>query len=169
MINMSYIKTVIGIIGASKVSKKTAGLAESLGKEIAKQGWVTLTGGEPNGVMDLALKGAVKNGGNTIGILSGVQGDAVSQYVEIPIFTDAGLARDYFNILSSQVVVVVGKVSDGTLVEVAYAVKKEIPLVLLNVPKFEEQLIFKRTAGKVSVCKSVTEVVKVIEKLLDAK
>lgn len=44
--------------------------------------------------MEAACKGARENGGLTIGILPGNSADAANPYVEIPIVTGLGYARN---------------------------------------------------------------------------
>lgn len=54
-------------------------LAEELGKELAKNKFVTVNGGGP-GLMDLVAKGAYKNGGEVIGVHFELEGRKPSQY-----------------------------------------------------------------------------------------
>jgi uncharacterized protein (TIGR00725 family) len=67
----------------------------------------------------------------TIGILpSGPEG-AVSEYVDVAVFTGLGDARNAVNVLSSDVVVACGIEGAGTASEVALALKARRPTVLL--------------------------------------
>lgn len=74
--------------------------AYQLGQLIAKESWVLLTGGRKVGVMDAASRGAKAAGGLTVGILPDNNVNAVSEAVDIPIFTDMGNARNNINVLS---------------------------------------------------------------------
>ena len=69
-------------------------LAYELGKAIAHEGWVVLTGGRAFGVMDAALKGARQHGGLTIGILPH-DARGSSSYADIKIITGMGGIRSW--------------------------------------------------------------------------
>ena len=63
-------KIIIGVMGpATSPSDKDLEDAFQLGKLIAKQGWILLTGGSAQGVMDEANRGAKENSGLTIGVM----------------------------------------------------------------------------------------------------
>ncbi len=93
--------------------------------------WVLLTGGRNVGVMDAASKGAHQAGGFTIGILPSDDGYDASEYLDIPIHTGMGSARNNINVLSSDVVVACGS-GAGTTSEIMLAMKSGKPLILLN-------------------------------------
>lgn len=105
--------------------------AYELGKLIAQQGWVLLTGGRNIGVMDAALQGAKSASGLTIGILPGNNTNDVSESVDIAIVTDLGNARNNINVLSADVVIACG-MSTGTAAEIALALKANKKVILLN-------------------------------------
>lgn len=102
-----------------------------LGKMIAQQGWVLLTGGRKAGVMDAASKGAKSVDGLTIGILPGKDDKGISEAVDIAIFTDMGNARNNINVLSSNVIVACG-MGAGTASEIALALKSNKKVILLS-------------------------------------
>src|SRR5262249_56187707 len=107
-------------------------LAESLGEEIARQGWVLLTGGRDCGVMAAANRGVKRVAGSlTVGILPSVSG-GVSPDVDVAVFTGMGNARDAINVLSSQVVIACGTGGAGTAAEGALALKSGKPAVLVT-------------------------------------
>ena len=105
--------------------------AYELGKLIAQQGWVLLTGGRNVGVMDAALGGAKSANGLTIGILAGNNTNDVSESVDLAIVTDLGNARNNINVLSADVVIACG-MSAGTAAEIALALKANKKVILLN-------------------------------------
>ncbi len=105
-------------------------LAESLGREIARAGWITLSGGRNSGVMDAVNRGAKSADGLTIGILPTKEPDKISAFVDIPIITDMGSARNNINVLSSDVVVACGG-GRGTSSEIALALKSNKKVILL--------------------------------------
>ena len=133
-------KIIIGVIGpGDKVTAIDLQNAYELGKLIAQQGWVLLTGGRNVGVMDAACQGAKSATGLTIGILPGNNTTGMSEAVDIAIITDLGNARNNVNTLSSHVVVACG-MGAGTLSEIALALKNNKPVILLN--DDEESKIF---------------------------
>ena len=142
-------KIVIGVIGSWNATEKENARAFAIGAGIAKRQWVTLTGGEPGGVMQSASKGAAEAGGLVIGILPGTRRDAYSPYVHIPVFTNAGFARDYYNVLSSDVVICASHLSSGTFTEALLAIKSKVPLVVLT--DHPEQFVLLKERGGDSV------------------
>jgi len=121
---------VIAVIGASRCSKKIAQVAEDVGRELAKRG-VTLVCGGLGGVMEAACRGAKIEGGTTIGILPGTNRHEANPYVDIPIVTGMGEARNIIVVRSAQAAIAVSG-EYGTLSEIAYALKLGIPVVGLG-------------------------------------
>ncbi len=120
----------IAVIGGSQCSSKEAQLAEEVGRELAKQGAILVCGGL-GGVMEAACKGAQAEGGITIGILPGESRQAANPYVQIPIATGIGYARNVAVVKSAQAVIAVGG-SYGTLSEISHALQGGIPVIGLN-------------------------------------
>ena len=140
-----------------------------LGKMIATAGWVTLSGGRHIGVMEAVSRGAFDHHGLTIGILPEDDERSVSAYVQIPIITGMGSARNNINVLTSQVVVACG-LGAGTVSEIALALKANKPVILLGLA--EEDIIFLRklgNKGEVEVANSPEEVVQQIREKLNLK
>lgn len=124
-------KTIIGVMGPGDgASQKDINLAHKLGKFVANQNWTLLTGGRNKGVMDAASKGAKESGGLTIGILPDSDKRNCSKFVDIPVCTGMGSARNNINILSSDVVIACGS-GAGTTSEIMLALKAQKPLILL--------------------------------------
>ena len=121
---------IIAVIGGSEPSTEEAKLAEEVGHELAKQGVVLICGGL-GGVMEAACRGASSEGGATIGILPGDSPKAANPYVQIPIATGIGYARNVAVVKSAQAVIAVGG-SYGTLSEIAHALQSGIPVIGLN-------------------------------------
>ena len=125
-------KTVIGVMGPGDgTSQQDLEQVYELGKLIAEQNWILLTGGRNTGVMNAASKGAQKSGGITVGILPSDNKDGMSEFVDIPICTGMGSARNNINVLSSNVVVACGT-GAGTSSEIMLALKAQKPIILLN-------------------------------------
>jgi len=123
-------KKIIAVIGGSEPSAEEARLAEEVGRELAKQG-ATLVCGGLGGVMEAACRGASLEGGVTIGILPGDSPKAANPYVQIPIVTGMGYARNISVVKSAQAVIAIGG-SYGTLSEIAHALQSDIPVIGLN-------------------------------------
>ena len=120
----------IGVIGGSEVSPEIAQLAEEVGREIARRGAVLVCGGL-GGVMEAACKGAGEEGGLTIGILPGESRRSANPYVQMPITTGMGYARNVAVVKSSQAVIAIDG-SYGTLAEIGHALQSGIPVIGLG-------------------------------------
>jgi len=120
----------IGVIGGSEVSPEIAQLAEEVGREIARRGAALVCGGL-GGVMEAACKGAGEEGGLTIGILPGESRRSANPYVQIPIVTGIGYARNVAVVKSSRAVIAIDG-SYGTLAEIGHALQSGIPVIGLG-------------------------------------
>ncbi|MBC8412357.1 TIGR00725 family protein, partial [bacterium] len=120
----------ISVIGAGSCNSTIYDLAEELGRLIANNGATLITGGL-GGVMEAASKGAIEAGGTTIGILPGNDKSEANTYVQIPIVTGMGHARNVIVVKSADAVIAVaGEL--GTLSEIAIALKTGKPLIGLQ-------------------------------------
>ncbi|GAB4113726.1 MAG: hypothetical protein Kow00103_06210 [Candidatus Caldatribacteriota bacterium] len=130
--------------------------AYQVGALIAKEGWILLNGGRSSGVMEASAHGAKDNGGLTIGILPVDDPEWASAYIDIPILTGIGLARNYINVLNSRVVVALPG-GTGTISEVALALNIGKKVIALNFNLghlfanyyLEKQLIYASTPEEV--------------------
>lgn len=122
---------IIGVMGGGTADPRDTKAAYRLGSLIAEQGWVLLNGGRNAGVMAASAKGARENGGLTVGILPDDNPRAASPFIQIPILTGMGNARNCINVLSSHAVVACPGGS-GTISEVALALKSNRPVILMN-------------------------------------
>lgn len=159
-------KTIIGVMGpGSKPTKLDLQSAFELGKLIANRGWVLLTGGRNAGVMDAASRGASEEGGLTVGILPGTDRKQMSKFVDIPIITGMGSARNNINVLSADVVVACG-MGIGTTSEIMLAVKAGKNTIVLN--QNEEALAFYKGLAKdrILAVSSPSEAIQTIQKLI---
>jgi len=123
-------KRFIAVIGGNQCSPQEARLAEEVGRELARRGAILVCGGL-SGVMEAACKGASSEGGITIGILPGESRQAANPYVQIPIATGLGYARNLAVVKSAQAVIAIGG-SYGTLSEISHALQSGIPVIGLN-------------------------------------
>ena len=62
-------RTIVGVMGGSVADEKTTAGAHELGRLIAQNGWVLVSGGRPTGVMQATVTGAREAGGLTVGVL----------------------------------------------------------------------------------------------------
>ena len=131
---------IVGVMGGGSVDDKEAQNAYQLGKMIADRGWILLNGGRDAGVMTSSARGARENGGITIGILPDETARGVSPFIQIPVLTGMGNARNCINVLSSHVVVACPG-GAGTISEIALALKSSRPVILLD---FDIQDMFAR-------------------------
>jgi len=123
-------KIFIAVIGGSQCSSQEARLAEEVGRELAKRG-ATLVCGGLGGVMEAACRGASSEGGVTIGILPGESRQTANPYVQFPIVTGIGYARNVAVVKSAQAVIAIDG-SYGTLSEISHALQSGIPVIGLN-------------------------------------
>ena len=121
---------IIAVIGASSCSAEEAKLAETVGEQLAQRGATIICGGL-GGVMEAVCRGAKSKDGLTIGILPGESLNMANPWVDIPIATGVGYARNMAVVKSAQAVIAIGG-NYGTLSEIAYALKSGIPVIGLN-------------------------------------
>jgi len=117
-------------MGASSCSPEVYELAREVGFLIGTKGAILISGGM-GGVMEASARGAREAGGTTIGILPGSSATEANRYIDIPIVTDLGNARNVINILTSEAVIAIHG-SYGTLSEIALAMKCRVPVVGLR-------------------------------------
>lgn len=123
-------KLIIAVIGGGKCTAQEAVLAETVGRELAKRGAILVCGGL-TGVMEAACRGAAIESGLTIGILPSDDPTDCNPYVQIPIATGVGYARNIAVVKTSQAVIAIDG-DYGTLTEIGFALKSNIPVVGLN-------------------------------------
>ena len=121
---------VIAVIGDSSCPLEEAKVAEIVGEILAQRGATVICGGL-GGVMEAVCRGAKSKGGLTIGVLPGEKPSMANPWVSIPIATGIGYARNMAVVKSAQAVIAIGG-NYGTLSELAYALKSNIPVIGLN-------------------------------------
>jgi uncharacterized protein (TIGR00725 family) len=120
----------IAVIGGGTAPSEVCELAFEVGREIADNGAVLICGGL-GGVMEAAAKGAHENGGRTIGILPGYNRESANRFIEFPIATGVGEARNVIIIGSADAVVALAG-EGGTLSEIGFALWLKRPVVALS-------------------------------------
>ena len=126
----SHKKLIIAVIGGGQCSAQEAALAETVGRELAKRDAILVCGGL-GGVMEAACRGATIESGLTIGILPSDDPATSNRYVQIPVATGIGYARNIAVVKSAQAVIAIDG-DYGTLSEISYALKSDIPVIGLN-------------------------------------
>ena len=122
---------IISVIGSSNPpGQEHLGLAEEVGRELAKRGAMVACGGL-SGVMEAVCRGAKSEGGTTIGILPGRAAADANSYVDIPIVTTMGYSRNVIVVHTGACVIAVGG-AFGTLSEIAHALADGVPVVGLR-------------------------------------
>lgn len=137
-------RKIVGVMGPASPGDWEE-TAYRLGLLIGSLGYVLLTGGRGEGVMDAASRGAKESGGLVVGILPGANTDQCSQYVDIAIPSGMGSARNNINILASDIVVAVG-MGAGTASEISLALKASKKVVLVD--SSPEAIAFFKTIGE---------------------
>ena len=123
-------QTIIGVIGDSDPDPETAALAEQAGAEIARTGAVLVCGGL-GGVMQAAARGAKEAGGLTVGVLPGYEPETANPFIDIPIITGMGHARNVVIAATAHALIAMSG-SYGTLSEIAIGLKLKKRVVSLG-------------------------------------
>lgn len=121
---------IIAVIGSGQAVGEEVALAEAVGREIARSGYILVCGGL-GGVMEAACRGAREQGGLTVGILPGASAAEGNLWVEVPIATGMGEARNVIVVTAADAVIAVGG-GYGTLSEIGHALKLGRPVVGLR-------------------------------------
>lgn len=123
-------KLCLGVIGPSQADSQTLALAEQVGAAIAGREAILVCGGL-GGVMEAAARGAKSAGGLTVGILPGTDARDANPYIDVPVVTGMGEARNVLVVRSASAVIAIGG-AYGTLSEIALALRMGIPVVGLG-------------------------------------
>ncbi len=121
---------LIAVIGGSSPASEEVSLAQDVGRALGEAGAVLICGGR-GGVMEAACRGAKEAGGTTIGILPGPDASEANAYVDIPIVTGIGDARNAIIARTAEVAIAVGG-SYGTLSEIALTLGFDTPVIGLR-------------------------------------
>jgi uncharacterized protein (TIGR00725 family) len=112
---------IVAVVGAGECDSEIAAEAEEIGRLLAQRGFAVVCGGL-GGVMAAVCRGAKAAGGLTIGILPGTDPVAANAWVDVPIASGLGEARNLLVVRAAQAVIAVGG-EYGTLCEIAFALK----------------------------------------------
>ena len=155
---MTAKEIIIAVIGTRQPSPEESKLAEEVGRELAKNGTILICGGL-GGVMEDACRGACAEGGLTIGVIPGDDRKSANPYVQIPIVTGIGYARNVIIVKSAQAIIAVGG-GYGTLTEIGYALDSKKPVIGLKTWKFSrnnqmDKSIIRARSAKEAVSKAL--------------
>jgi len=81
--------------------------------------------------MEAACRGAKTAAGLTVGLLPGANPAEANAYVDVPLATGLGEARNMLVVRAARAVIAIGG-EFGTLSEIAFALKLGIPVIGLN-------------------------------------
>jgi len=136
-------KKIIGLIGGSVCTPEIEEAAEKVGRGIAERDGILICGGL-GGVMEAGCRGAKEAGGMTVGILPGTNQKDANKYVDIPIPTGIGYARNIIIVNTADSVIAVnGKF--GTLSEIAFCLQFGVPVIGLFSWEIDPSIIIANT------------------------
>ncbi|NOX20698.1 MAG: TIGR00725 family protein [Nitrospirae bacterium] len=142
---------IVAVIGAREAEVSLLEIAENVGRELAAEGFIVLTGGL-TGVMHWASRGAKESGGITVGILPQDNKKEANPYIDIPIATGLGIGRNVIIARTADALIAVGG-GYGTLSEIAFALQLRKPVV--GIQTWDIQGIIKVETAKEAVQKVI--------------
>jgi uncharacterized protein (TIGR00725 family) len=127
---MICMKIQIGVLGPNTATEEQAQLGRMVGRCIAEAGAILLCGGL-GGMMRTAAEGAKSAGGLTVGVLPGPDKADANEFIDIPLASDLGAYRNALLVRSCDAVIAIHG-AYGTLSEIAFALRLNVPVVGLN-------------------------------------
>jgi hypothetical protein len=116
----------VSVIGGERCSTKVYEMAREVGRRLAAEGHVVVTGGR-GGVMEAVCRGAREEGGVTIGILPSTERSEGNRYLVHAVVTGIGHARNVLVVVNGDVVIAIDG-HYGTLSEIALALNYGKPV-----------------------------------------
>ncbi len=116
----------IAVVGAQDCTPAGYAAARTIGRELAGRGAVLVCGGR-GGVMEAAARGAKEGGGVTIALLPGEDPGQANPYIDHPLPTGLGIARNALVARAGRALIAV-EGGFGTLSEMAMALKLGRPV-----------------------------------------
>lgn len=120
----------MAILGPHEADEHLQALARQTGGLLAAAGCAVYTGGL-GGVMEAAARGASEAGGLTVGILPGSSAAEANAFIQVPVATGMGEARNLVLIRSVDAVIAIGR-GYGTLSEIAFSLRLGKPTALIE-------------------------------------
>ena len=129
----------IGVVGAASAEPAVLEEAHAVGRALAEAGAILVCGGR-GGVMEAAGRGARSAGGLTLGILPGESAGEANRWVDIPVVTGLGEARNVIVARTSEALIALPG-GAGTLSEIAFALKFARPVIALGDWDFDPAIV----------------------------
>lgn len=123
-------RPLVAVCGAGSGDAGLMDLARETGRRLAQEGAILICGGL-GGVMNAAARGAREAGGLTVGILPGIAPQEANPFIDVPLATGLGHARNAVIARAAQAVIALPG-GPGTLSEIALALKMGRPVVALG-------------------------------------
>jgi uncharacterized protein (TIGR00725 family) len=123
-------RKTIAVCCAAEPTEREIALAYEVGRRIALQGAILVCGGL-GGSMEAACRGAKEAGGITVGILPTYEKSTANPWIDIPIPTGLGHARNNLIAAMGDAIIGVGG-SWGTLSELSTAMRMGKRVVVLE-------------------------------------
>ena len=120
----------VSVIGGGRITEEATARAEAVGRELGRRGHTVVCGGL-GGTMEAVCRGVKAEGGRTIGILPTERPGDANDYVDTPIATGLGHARNALVPLNGEAVIALAG-SHGTLSEIGFAGVYDRPVVGLE-------------------------------------
>jgi len=120
----------VSVIGAGEAGADVLVDAEAVGRGLARAGAIVVCGGR-GGVMEAACRGAVAEGGVTVGLLPDADRAHANPFVSVAVPTGMGELRNGLVARAGDVVIAIGG-EFGTLSEIGFALKLGRPVVGLG-------------------------------------
>lgn len=120
----------VAVLGGDDPEGEAVEHAEEVGRLLGRAGAIVVCGGGA-GVMEAACRGAQEEGALTVGILSGTTRDSANEHLTISIPTGMGEMRNVLVVRAADAVIAIAG-EFGTLSEVAFALKTDVPVVGLK-------------------------------------
>lgn len=132
------VRRYVGVVGPGHASPEEVEQAAEVGRLLAGEGMVVVTGGL-GGVMGAAARGCDEAGGTSVGLLPGDDRSEADPHLSVALPTGLGEMRNALLVRSCDAVVAVGS-SWGTLSEVALAARTGVPVVTVGGPRLLDEV-----------------------------
>ncbi len=137
-------RKIVAVIGGSEPDQESLKIAQEVGFLVAQRGAILITGGL-GGVMQAASQGAKEADGLVIGILPAGDKQGANPYVDIPIVTGMGEARNIIIARTCDCAIAIdGKY--GTLSEIAYCLMFGVPVIGIKTWELDAPVIRAKSA-----------------------
>ncbi|ELY59137.1 hypothetical protein C491_07346 [Natronococcus amylolyticus DSM 10524] len=120
----------VSVIGGGRITEEATARVEAVGRELGQRGHTVVCGGL-GGTMEAVCRGVKAEGGTTVGILPTERPEDANEYVDVPIATGLGHARNALVPLNGEAVIALAG-SHGTLSEIGFAGVYDRPVVGLE-------------------------------------